>query len=64
MIEGFHGVRAYICELTGRTYSTETVRRWAWLRPALEFLNDRVAAQPERIAEIVRARLRMPLVTV
>lgn len=63
MIEGFHGVRAYICELTGRTYSTETVRRWDWLRPALEFFNGRVAGYPDKIAAIVRARLLTPLPT-
>jgi hypothetical protein len=56
-IEGFKGIASYVQELTGRVVTPEAVRRWGWLKPALDRLNRRIAGEPVKIRDLVLTRL-------
>ena len=58
MLQGWKAIHEHVCTVTGRQVAFDTVRKWRWLSPALEYLNDRVAARSDKLEEVVRARLR------
>jgi hypothetical protein len=58
MLQGWKAIHEHVCKFTGRLLSFDTVRKWGWLDPALEYLNDRVAARTDNLESIISARIR------